>query len=223
MFPSLFPDGGIQQGSTRYQSAHFTLILPNGVDPGTLLDALENAYRDVRGVGLKLPSMILVRSYSSTDEFVRSAGGDRSDLAVAQDERIHLQPLPLLLRRQDAPFAYRHELTHVGLAKAARHGLPRWVNEGVAMVVAGERQPEQFRFGRVDQLEDSLGRSRSYLIRRSAYGAAGRLVSDLMTRYGRSRVIALLRSVAAGGGFERRFRVLTGTSSTEWGNQELRQ
>jgi len=211
----------MQRGIARYQSAHFTLILPGGVDPGIVSDALESAYRDVRGVGLKLPSMVLVRSYASTDEFVRSAGGNRSDLAVARDERIHLQPIPLLLRREDASFAYRHELVHVGLAKAARRGLPRWMNEGVAMVVAGERQPEGFEFTRIDKLEDSLEHARSYTVRRSAYGTAQRLVATLIARHGRSRVIALLRSVADGGGFERRFRTLTGRSSTEWGNREL--
>src|SRR5207248_3030765 len=100
-------------------------------------------------------------------------GGSTFNLAVASGEQIHLQPVRVLLRGSLAQ-ALRHELTHVALFQAARHGLPRWLNEGMAMTVAGEQYPVKQKFLRLEQLEDSVRKSRSFQTLRSAYGASAR-------------------------------------------------
>ncbi len=209
-------------GEIRVRSAHFSLVVPRGVEPGALLDALEEAYEAVRSRGLKLPSTVHARTYATTDEFVRgSRVGLGSMLAAARGEGIHLQPVALLLRRPDARSAYRHELVHVALEKSARRGLPRWLNEGLAMTVAGEKHPEQAGFADLDRLNDTLARSRNYITLRSAYAVSERLVSGLIAVHGLSGVLALTRSVAGGSRFPETFRRLTGSELREWGRREL--
>ncbi len=205
----------------RYQSAHFILLAPPGSDPGRLLDELESAYRDLRAFGLKMPSTITARSYGSTAEFMRGAGASSFNLGVAIADVIHLQPVALLLRRGDLRRTLRHELAHVGMVSAARRGLPRWMNEGMAMVAAAEKQPERLRFLRLDRLELALSSSRSHDTLRSAYGTAERLVSGLIATVGKGKLLGLLREVAGGSGFEERFALLTGLSPEEWGAREL--
>jgi hypothetical protein len=211
----------LPQQSVRYQSAHFVLLAPAGGDVGTLLDEMERAYRDLRGFGLKMPPTITARSYGSTGEFVRASGAGAFNLGIAVAERIHLQPLQLLLRRGDLGRVLRHELTHVALVAAARRGLPRWMNEGVAMVAASEKQPEKIRFTGLDRLESVLSRSRSHDTLRSAYGTAERLVSRLMASGGKEKLLGLLRSVGSGGDFEEGFRGIVGMEAAEWGRREL--
>jgi hypothetical protein len=211
------------QRVVRYQSAHFTVLAPAGEEMGRLLDELERAYADVRAYGLSLPSMVETRCHATTDQFVRRSGGNAFNLALARGARIDLQPLRILLGRRELPRALRHELTHVALAGAARKSLPRWMNEGMAMMVAGEKHPESIKFARLDQLEDSLTRSRSHEHIRSAYGTAGRLVSRLAATVGKERLLAFLRGVATGGEFEKRFKALTGKRAAEWGAAELKQ
>lgn len=205
----------------RYSSAHFTLTAPAGYDMTRLMDELERAYDDVRRKGLSLPGMIHGTSYASTSGFVRGSGGRAFHLALARDERLHLQPLPVLLKNGDLPRALRHELTHVALADAARRGLPRWFNEGMALAVAGERHSEGLAFTSLRQLDDTIARSASHEHLRDAYGTAGRLTRNLLERHGMSGMLALVRTVARRGDFERAFRGATGTGLREWERSEL--
>lgn len=205
----------------RFQSAHIMLLAPAGRDMGGLLDELERAYRDVQTFGLRLPSRVEARSYGTTSAFVRGSGGFRYNLALARDEVVHLQPVPVLLSRGELPRVLKHELTHVALFDAARRGLPRWLNEGVAMAAAGEKLPETITFKRLRDLEDTLARSKTYRTVRSAYGTSGRLAGRLIALFGRERVLGMLRSVAGGNSFERAFTALAGTSPEEWGKREL--
>lgn len=210
----------LAQGAT-YRSAHFTLSAPAGHDVSRLLDELERAYSEVRSFGLELPRMVRVQSYGSTSEFVRRSRGQSFHLALAEGDRLHLQPLAVLLKNGAFARTLRHELAHVGLAGAARRGLPRWLNEGVAMVVAAESHPETMTFTTLRQLDDTLARSRSHGNIRSAYGTSARLARLLIDRHGREKMLALLRTVGARGNFERAFRATTGATLKEWERSEL--
>ncbi len=192
----------------RYRSAHFVLHISRTSNTPRLLDELERAYQHVREYGFSLPSSIDAWSYGSTDDFVRKSGAARYNLAFAAGRTIHLQPLSLLLRRGELPRALRHELTHIALATAAEKGLPRWFNEGTAMVVAGERHPETIKFPNLEALERTLTQSKSYDTLRSAYGTAARLVAQFVETNGREKLIELIRSVAGSGGFTRKYNAL---------------
>ncbi len=209
-------------GWARYQSSHVILYAPSGRDVSRLLSELESAYRDVRLFGIALPGMVEARTYATTADFVAGSGGRAFNLAVARGVRIHLQPGDVLLRRGEMANTLRHELTHVGLEGAARNGLPRWMNEGLAMMVAGEQRPETIRFRRLEALEDTLSRSASYSRLRSAYGTSQRLVRSLSDMIGRPKVLALVRSVASGGNFEKGFRAVAGLAPAEWAAGRLR-
>lgn len=212
---------GLSAQPARYSSSHFTVQAPAGHDMNRLLDELELAYKDVRSFGLALPTMVQVRSYGTTAEFVRHSGGQTFHLAIARDEFLHLQPLAVLLKTGEFSRTLRHELAHVALTGAARRGLPRWLNEGMAMVVAGEQHPEEARFRSLRQLDDTLARSRSRRTLRGAYGTAGRLARRLVDSHGREKVLALLRTVGSQGKFEDAFSSFTGASVKEWEKTEL--
>ncbi|HVZ38287.1 MAG TPA: hypothetical protein VHI13_03350 [Candidatus Kapabacteria bacterium] len=211
----------LARGWQRYQSAHVVLLAPAGQDVTRLLDELERAHADVRAYGLTLRGMISARCYATTADFMSASGASAYNLALARSGRIHLQPLAVLMRRGELGRALRHEITHVALESAARRGLPRWLNEGMAMSVAGEKQPERLRFARLAQLEDTLARSRRYDNLRSAYGTAERLTSALLLACGRAKVVGLLQAVGAGSGFDAGFRALTGAEPDRWAASRL--
>ncbi len=201
--------------------ANFTLLLPGNQDPTQLTEWLESARKQVQEYGLALPRTVVVRGYSTSAQFAQATGLTTSHLAGTQNGRLHLQPLPLLLRRPGALRTIGHELVHLALGRAARNGLPQWFNEGMAMVVAGEQQPESVRFVTLQALRDTLLRSRNYSVVRSAYGTCQRLVEKFVEQRGKSAVLAMLRAVGNGGKFPDRFRRLAGRSAEEWARQEL--
>jgi len=201
--------------------ANFTLVLPSSQDPTHVTGWLESARKHVREYGLALPPRVVVRIYSTSSQFAQATGLTTSHLAGTQNGRLHLQPLPLLLRRPEALRTIGHELVHIALGQAARNGLPRWFNEGMAMVVAGEQQPESVRFVTLQALQDTLLRSRSYPTVRSAYGTCQRLVGKLVEQRGKSAVLAMLRAVGDRGKFPDHFRQLAGIPLEEWARQTL--
>lgn len=204
----------VGQGTMR--SSHVVLHGPGGGAGERLLEELEEAYLHVRSWGLKLPTRVEAWGYSTTDSYVRASGGSRLTLAVTVRQSIHLQPVDLLLRHAALVRTLRHEMTHVALDPAARRGLPRWFNEGLSMLVAGERQIESTPFATLAALERGLGPKGDHATTRSAYETARRLVEDLEKTYGRSRITGLIGSVSRRGGFARRFHDLTGKDAPAW-------
>ncbi len=212
---------GPGQGWGRYRSAHITLAAPAGREVNVLLNELERAHADVRAFGLGLPAMVEARSYPTSRAFVRGSGANLFNLALAVGTRIHLQPVALLLRSGEFARTLRHEMAHVAMDGAARRGLPRWINEGMAMTAAGQKGEEAIRFRTLGALEDTLARSSDHAHIRSAYATAERLVAELVRAYGKARVLALIRATAAGSGFQRSFSALSGENPDRWGRKRL--
>jgi hypothetical protein len=134
---------------------------------------------------------------------------------------VHLQPPDVLVKRPELARAFRHELVHVALSDAVGGGLPRWFNEGMAMVVAGQTYPETLQFSSAKALEDTLGGSTSHGALRSAYATAGRLVRSLLQQHGRDKLLALIAGIGENSGFEARFRKLTGHAVDAWVTRRL--
>lgn len=210
-----------QSNLVARKMANFTLLLPSDQDPTQLTDQLESARKQVQDYGLALPQTVVVRVYSTSVQFSQATGLTTSHLAGTKNGRLHLQPLPLLLRRPEAFRSIQHELVHIALGEAARKGLPRWFNEGMAMVVAGEKQIEGITFVTLQALQDSLLRSRNYSTIRSVYGTCQRLVEKFVKQQGKSAVLAMLRAVRINGKFSEQFRRLAGRSVEEWVRKEL--
>jgi hypothetical protein len=205
-----------------YRSAHVTLRAPRAGDPGRIVNDLERAYRRVREFGLPVPGRISAICYATTAEFMRGSGARAHHLAMARGAVIHLQPASVLLRR-GGERGMIHEMTHVALLPAAGSGLPRWLNEGIAMTVAGEKLPGSDTCRSLTALDRALDGSHGYAASRSAYGTAERLTARLLAAAGRARLLDLLRRVAAGEKFEGLFEKLVGMGPEAWGARMLRR
>ncbi len=208
-------------GMGELRSEHVLLAAPRGGDCARILSELERAYREVRRFGLTVPPTVRTVCYATTADYIRGSGGSGYQLAMARQGVIHLQPYALLLRRGGFARAIVHEMAHVALTPAAAAGLPRWLNEGLAMSVAGEKAPESMKVRTLAELERVLERPGSWARARSAYGTSERLVGRLIGAIGRSGVIDLARRVAAGEGFEGAFRRLVKVDPAAWGRREL--
>ncbi len=203
----------------RVQSAHFLLEVDRTAGAERVVEELESAYDAVRAFGLRLPARVHARMYATTTAFREATGEGAVFNAVARDGVLHLQPANVLLGRPGLLRTLRHELAHVSMAIEAREGLPRWVNEGVAMLVADQVYPETVRFASVAALEDTLRMSVSAVRLRAAYATAGRMVRDLDAQVGRTALLQLIGSEV--GTFEERFRRQTGGSVASWADGAL--
>jgi hypothetical protein len=113
-----------------------------------------------------------------------------------------------------------HEVAHVMIARAAAGGsVPRWFNEGLAMVAGrpwdlGDRA--RLTLAVLGGEAAPLGRVESWFgggaaeVRR-AYVVSGAFVRDLLARHGPTSAAAILDGVAAGLDFPTSFRRATGT------------
>ena len=114
-----------------------------------------------------------------------------------------------------------HELTHVLVARAAAgRPVPRWFNEGLAMMAGGSWSLEdrtRLTFAMVRRSErplaelDRLFAGESGQVRR-AYALSGALVRDIVLRHGRPAPRRILAGVARGRRFPEAFREATGTT-----------
>lgn len=206
----------------RYQSAHFLLTADASAPVDRLLEDLEDAHRALRRYGLDPGARVRVVLHRTVGEFAGATNADAGFTAIAIGHVVHLQPVATLYRRAGLMRTLRHELAHVALAPAAGNGLPRWLNEGIAIDAASQRYVGTMRFETARALDDSLRLARSAATLRASYAVASELTEVLIRRHGRREVLRLALLVARHGGFEGRFRRLTGHGSTAWTDRELR-
>jgi len=208
--------------TSRVRSAHYIIFAPSGVDLGRLADNLETAYRRLRSLALPLPSPITVRCHPNPTSFQRATGHGRQFLAAAVRQELHLQPLSAVGSRAEFPSVLLHELTHVAFGRAAQRGLPRWLNEGLAMNIAQEPAGERGRFSSLAQIDRALG-SANATQSRPAYATARFLAASLVATYSMPRLIALCTDVGRSGGFGERFATLAGVSPEAWARPLLQR
>ncbi|MBC8144283.1 MAG: hypothetical protein H7X80_01790 [bacterium] len=202
------------------RTAHFAITLNDRGDASRVADALERAYRDVRTYGLRLPSTINVTIHPTTTEFAARLGASRMHIAVVRGTTVHLQPVDVLTRLGDIDRALTHELVHVALSGAVAR-LPRWLCEGLAMNVAGERHPVEGSYASTLGLDRDLSGAREYSRLRRAYGSAERLTRHLIATIGRERTLEALRLIAAGHSSQDAFRKAAAIDLDAWSEQSL--
>jgi hypothetical protein len=205
------------------RTAHIELTIPAREDPRRIADALERAYEDIRMRGFSLPATVRVRAHRSTGEFARAARASRGHIGAFRDGVLHLQPLSVLLARRWYERSFRHELVHVALLNAEEGGLPRWLNEGLAAVAAGEtyrRGAQPTRITSAEALDRALARSASPESMIAAYAAAEQLARRLVARHGWPSVVAMVDG-AQEVGFDVCFKRLTGIPQEQWAAREL--
>jgi len=146
--------------------------------------------------------------------------------AVAEQDTVVLLPGRVVSYPHDSLGALlRHEVTHVLLSRAAGgRELPRWFQEGVALLAArdlelGDR--ERLLVGGITGVPPSTAAlqrafdGEGYSIE-TAYAIAGALVQELVREHGREVVARIAAKAARGESFGAAFRVATGDSLSDF-------
>lgn len=146
--------------------------------------------------------------------------------AVAERDTVVLLPGRVLSYPHDSLGALlTHEVTHVLLARAAGgRQLPRWFQEGVALLAAREWEMadrERLLLGGITGVPPSMASlqrafdGEGYSIE-TAYAIAGALVQELVREHGREVVARIAAEVAQGASFATAFREATGASLSDF-------
>lgn len=178
----------------------------------------------MRLVGLEAPGPpIHVLLVSEEHPLARRTPRGISGFAVAERNTVVLLPERVPSYPYDSLEAlFTHEVTHVLLARAAGgQSLPRWFQEGVALLAARDwrlADGERLLVGGVQGVPPSIAAlersfaGEGYAID-TAYAVAGALVRELTRRHGPDTAAAIAREVAAGRPFEEAFTVATGSGT----------
>jgi len=143
-FPASRP--GLNSPRLSLSSEHFRVSYPARVsrsEVGAALGVLEAARADVTrrlesaSVGAAIP-FTEVFIYETTGDFVGATGKPAWVAAATAGRRIELQPLEVLRRRGLFATTLRHEFVHAALDAIGHGRAPLWLEEGLAILVAGE-------------------------------------------------------------------------------------
>ena len=188
------------KGSNVLSSEHFRLSFPRSL-PGAaaerVLHILESSRSELinrlssAGLNRQFPPVEL-HINETTGDFTARTGQPWWAAAATRGSQIELQPLELLRRRGILDTTLRHELAHVAIHLLAGDRAPRWLAEGLALLVAGEG-PLVTRFAdgkqlSTEKLELQLGRANSREELRTAYAGAYKMVSRLVRNEGEAAV-----------------------------------
>ena len=143
------------------------------------------------GIQARFPNLEVVIN-ETTGDFVGRTGMPAWAAAATKNNRIELQPLPLLKRRRILETTLRHELVHVLVDSIGGGQTPRWLAEGMAVHLAGEgkmmERHQQNNSLSVETVEQALASAKSAEEMRSAYAAAYKLVKEIVQSEGEAKV-----------------------------------
>jgi len=198
-----FPGTTIDQVTARVthrvlSSEHFELVFPPGQHPWAdeTLRGLEAARRELRDRAALLPGRARVRTWETTEEFIRAAGQPGWVAASNDGQAIELQPLRTLKRKGILNATLRHELTHLVVHRLRAPKIPRWFEEGLVLYLTGEQvgatSPDAGR-----SLEEIVSRPRSEAEMKAAYACALERVRELARRRGATALWQVLQHPSA--------------------------
>ena len=131
--------------AVRAESDHFIAEYPEGTEQVSrmLLELAEAARNEVHShVSLPLEEKATLVYYTTERGFLKAAGlHPEHFLACAAPSRmeIHINgELVRTLKREEIYSVLVHEYAHLYIGQKAAAGLPRWLDEGLAMHLAGE-------------------------------------------------------------------------------------
>lgn len=122
--------------------------------------------------------LVEVELHATTQTYRRATGAAWWHAAVGRKGRLHFQPLASLdqqgIRRQ----VIRHEAAHLSIRTRMGPALPRWREEGEAMLFAGERgaMAERELLPSLQAIEKALTHARAKTETRRAYLSAASFV-----------------------------------------------
>ncbi|HKO60279.1 MAG TPA: SpoIID/LytB domain-containing protein [Pyrinomonadaceae bacterium] len=162
----------------------------------SLLSEVESHRRSLNarlssvGLFIQVPA-VEIHVNETTGDFVGRTGQPPWAAAASKGNRIELQPLNILRRRNVLSTTVRHELVHV-VINAAGGRTSRWLAEGLAIHFAGEGALVSSHTPRAamsaEQIEQKLSGAASATEMKTAYAAAYRAVQQLISAEGESNV-----------------------------------
>jgi len=133
-----------------------------------------------------------IRLNESTGDFTARTGQPWWAAAATQGNRIELQPVGILKQRGVLFTTLRHELAHIAIDAISNKRAPRWLEEGFALLLAGEgptisRYAMQRRLAEAE-VEKGLQHPRTQTEMRTLYAEAYLLVAETIRREGEPSV-----------------------------------
>ena len=188
-----------QRSRRTLSSEQVRISFPTSVDQRdveSLLSEVESYRRSLNsrisaaGLFNQVPA-VEIHINETTGDFVGRTGQPPWAAAASKGNRIELQPLKVLKRRNVLSTTMRHELVHV-LLNAWGGRAPRWFAEGLAIHFAGEGPMVSAHAPRIamttEQIEQKLSGANSAAEMKVAYAAAYRAVQHLINAEGESNV-----------------------------------
>jgi stage II sporulation protein D len=192
----------LEEGSAEriLSSEHFELLFPPGQEPwvAETLRTLERYRQELGSRADVLPARVQVRSWETTEEFIRVSGQPGWVAASNDGQAIQLQPLRTLKRKGLLASTLRHELTHLVVRRLRAPQVPRWFEEGLVLDLTGE-QPEADAHAALSgrSLEDAVTQPRSEAEMKAAYARALARVRELARRRGEAALWQVLQQPSA--------------------------
>lgn len=190
-----------------FRSAGFVLETLNPADAAFLPD-LNRALAEAQSLsGINMSGIaqssfgpatpITVRSFPSTPAFRAATLAPGWVAAFTEGNWIATQPLSTLAARKLLAPTLRHEFLHVLVESQAAEKTPLWLREG--LVEAWSEGTSGFQSAhrpaiRIEELDRILAHAATEAQSESAHRAAGWYATQLLARYGRTQVLAWLRT-----------------------------
>ena len=181
-------------------SEHCELVFPASeqtwVQP--TLEAFENSYREVATRAYALPKRVRMRTWPTSEEFIRATGQPGWQAAGGNGQSIALQPLSLLHRKRILKQTLRHELMHLAVHWLRAAQVPRWFEEGMVLYLTHEQVPATPNsVGAGRNLEVAISKPHSEAEMKAAYAQALMRVQELSRERGEPALWRVLQHPTA--------------------------
>lgn len=190
---------GTSRAARILSSEHFELVFPPSQEPWVqqTLQTLEEARRGLGSRARALPTKIRVRTWETAAEFIRASGQPGWVAANSDGRTIQLQPLSTLKRKGIPNSTLRHELTHLVVHRLRAPQVPRWLEEGLVLLLTGEQPSGDAAALTGRGLEESVSHPHSEAAMKAAYARALTRVRELARQRGESALWGALQHPTA--------------------------
>ena len=210
---------------------HATVYHPKGIehDAAIVIEVLNETAREVKqelGYGLDYaPVIVLITDRSAFEKATGSA--HISAYAISEKGLIVMDYTRVLTKPFTLKGTLKHELVHLVLGSALEAKIPKWLNEGVAQLVAGG--PAEILLSRntsmlsgavlsgrlipLGGIENSFPRPRRGMV--LAYEESLSFIRFIEAEFGKGTIRSILREIASGATAASAFHSITGEPLAE--------